>query len=222
MHAQPTLFVSHGAPTFALQPGRAGPLLAALGRRLPGPRAVLIVSPHWMTRGLAVAASPRPATIHASGGFPAALYALQYPAARHPAPAARVAALPRESGPRGELAGGHRQPAPDDQPRFWRLSRRTLCPAVSRRRRPGPGGARGRPAGRVRPAGRAGCAARPGSWRLGAALAYVSATRRAGDPALAAGRAAAGGCVGLGTGPGAAVARRRVDRRLGQSHAQPV
>ncbi|GAB1578316.1 dioxygenase [Bordetella petrii] len=103
MHAQPTLFVSHGAPTFALQPGRAGPLLAALGQRLARPRGVLIVSPHWMTRGLAATASPHPATIHDFGGFPAEFYALRYPAPGDPALAARVAALLGESGQRVEL-----------------------------------------------------------------------------------------------------------------------
>lgn len=98
MQAQPTLFVSHGAPTFALEPGRAGPLLAALGQRRPTPAAVLIVSPHWMTRGLAVTASTRHETIHDFGGFPAPLYALQYPAPGDPALAARVAALLGQAG----------------------------------------------------------------------------------------------------------------------------
>lgn len=45
MQTLPTLFVSHGAPTFALDPGVAGPNLAELG---PRPQAVLVVSPHWM------------------------------------------------------------------------------------------------------------------------------------------------------------------------------
>jgi len=103
MQAQPTLFVSHGAPTFATEPGQAGPLLAALGRRLPAPRAVLIVSPHWMTRGLAVTAAARPSTIHDFGGFPAELYALQYPAPGDPALAARVAAVLGEAGHRVDL-----------------------------------------------------------------------------------------------------------------------
>lgn len=75
-----TLFVSHGAPTFALEPGRAGANLAALGRLLPRPQAVLVVSPHWMTRQPQATLSLRPQTIHDFGGFDPALYTLHYPA----------------------------------------------------------------------------------------------------------------------------------------------
>lgn len=80
MSRLPTLFVSHGAPTFALEPGRAGANLATLGRLLPRPRAVLVVSPHWMTRQPQAALSLRPQTLHDFGGFDRALYALHYPA----------------------------------------------------------------------------------------------------------------------------------------------
>jgi 4,5-DOPA dioxygenase extradiol len=79
----PSLFVSHGAPTFALEPGRAGPLLRGIGERvqaLPGLRAVLVMSPHWRTRGLRIGGSAAPETVHDFGGFPSALYRLQYPA----------------------------------------------------------------------------------------------------------------------------------------------
>ena len=94
----PTLFVSHGSPMFAVEPGRAGPLLTALGARLPRPRAVLVVSPHWMTREPRVAVSTAPKTIHDFGGFPPALYQLQYPAPGAPEVAQRAMALLRAAG----------------------------------------------------------------------------------------------------------------------------
>jgi 4,5-DOPA dioxygenase extradiol len=90
MNRLPTLFVSHGAPTFALEPGLAGPQLTALGRALPTPRAVLIVSPHWMTRGARVGLAGQPATIHDFGGFPQPLYEITYPVAGHTALAQRA------------------------------------------------------------------------------------------------------------------------------------
>lgn len=81
----PTLFVSHGAPSFALDPGLAGPRLTALGRQLPRPAAVLVVSPHWMTATPVVGAVEVPETIHDFGGFAPALYQLSYPVPGHPA-----------------------------------------------------------------------------------------------------------------------------------------
>lgn len=81
----PSLFVSHGAPTFALEPGQAGPALTALGRALPRPEAVLVVSPHWMTPSPRVGLAAKPQTIHDFGGFDAALYRIDYPAPGHPA-----------------------------------------------------------------------------------------------------------------------------------------
>ncbi len=89
----PALFVSHGAPTFATEPGRAGPALRRLGEELPRPRAIVILSPHWMTREITVTASAAPETIHDFGGFPAELYALRYPAPGDPQLAARIVQL---------------------------------------------------------------------------------------------------------------------------------
>jgi 4,5-DOPA dioxygenase extradiol len=94
----PTLFISHGSPTFAIDPGIAGPALTALGRTLPRPKAVLIVSPHWTTREPRVATTPAPRTIHDFGGFPPALYQLQYPAPGAPDVAQRAIALLRAAG----------------------------------------------------------------------------------------------------------------------------
>jgi len=97
----PSLFVSHGAPTFALEPGRAGPLLHAIGTRvlrLPGLRAILVVSPHWRTRGLRIGTSAHPETVHDFGGFPAPLYRLRYPVAGAPEVAQEVIAVLAEAG----------------------------------------------------------------------------------------------------------------------------
>lgn len=86
----PSLFISHGAPTFAIEPGLAGAQLRALGQVLAKPRAIVVVSPHWMTQGVAITATDRPETVHDFGGFPRELYALQYQAPGSPEVAARV------------------------------------------------------------------------------------------------------------------------------------
>jgi 4,5-DOPA dioxygenase extradiol len=93
----PSVFVSHGAPTYALEPGIAGPQLGALGASLK-PKAVLIMSPHWMTRELAVSTVALPKTIHDFGGFPEPLYRLQYPAQGSPEFALKALELFRGAG----------------------------------------------------------------------------------------------------------------------------
>lgn len=65
---------------FALEPGKAGPLLTQLGRDLPRPKAIAVISPHWMTRGCAVCVAEKPETIHDFGGFDPRLYQMQYQA----------------------------------------------------------------------------------------------------------------------------------------------
>lgn len=93
MTALPTLFVSHGAPTWAIEPGIIAPRLAALAGDLPRPRAILMVSPHWTSRELRAMSGTAPETVHDFGGFPRALYQLQYPAPGAPALAKSVMAL---------------------------------------------------------------------------------------------------------------------------------
>lgn len=105
MSRLPSLFISHGSPMFAVEPGRAGPLLMALGARLPKPKAVLVVSPHWMTRQPRVATQAIPPTIHDFGHFPPALYQLQYPAPGAPSVAARAIELLRAAGYAAEADG---------------------------------------------------------------------------------------------------------------------
>jgi 4,5-DOPA dioxygenase extradiol len=87
----PTVFVSHGAPTLALDPGETGAALARLGAALPRPRAIVVLSPHWSTLIPHVGASPQPETIHDFHGFAPALYALRYEPPGAPDVAAEIA-----------------------------------------------------------------------------------------------------------------------------------
>ena len=83
---------------FALEPGLLGPNLQAIGRALTDVAAVLVVSPHWQTRGVRVTSTALPRTIHDFGGFPQALFDLQYMPPGAPALAADAARLLSEAG----------------------------------------------------------------------------------------------------------------------------
>ena len=93
-----TVFVSHGAPTLILEPGETGRMLADLARALPRPGAILVVSAHWDTRVPTVSLASFPETIHDFSGFPAELYAKQYPAPGAPGLADQVVELLQASG----------------------------------------------------------------------------------------------------------------------------
>ncbi|WPO45771.1 class III extradiol ring-cleavage dioxygenase [Pseudomonas sp. S1Bt23] len=94
----PSLFISHGSPMLALEPGASGPALARLAAELPRPNAIVVVSAHWESQDLRVSSNPRPQTWHDFGGFPAALFAVQYPAPGQPELAEQVAQLLRADG----------------------------------------------------------------------------------------------------------------------------
>ena len=98
MTAMPSLFVSHGAPTYGIEPGLAGAQLFELGRMLAKPRAIVIVSPHWMTHGVEIMSTEHPQTVHDFGGFPRALYSLQYPAPGAPELAMQIQQLLENQG----------------------------------------------------------------------------------------------------------------------------
>ena len=90
---QPALFVSHGAPTLALEDSPTARFLDRLGQTLPRPTAVVVVSAHWESALPTMATHPTPGTIHDFGGFPRELYQVQYPAPGDPDLARRVAKL---------------------------------------------------------------------------------------------------------------------------------
>lgn len=80
----PALFLGHGSPMNAIEENEFVQGFRKIGKEIPKPRAIICVSAHWETRGTLVTAMQKPATIHDFGGFPEALYQVQYPAPGSP------------------------------------------------------------------------------------------------------------------------------------------
>ena len=78
--SMPSLFVSHGAPDLPLSDCPAREFLSRLGKQLPQPKAILAISPHWMTSVPTLSAAPQMRAIHDFGGFSQALSRLRYDA----------------------------------------------------------------------------------------------------------------------------------------------
>lgn len=89
----PVLFIGHGSPMNAIEDNEFSRRWEKMGQEIPKPKAVVVVSAHWLTKGTFVTAMNQPKTIHDFGGFPRALFEVEYPAPGEPGLASEIQKL---------------------------------------------------------------------------------------------------------------------------------
>lgn len=80
----PVLFIGHGSPMNGIEDNEFSRTWSKFGNEIPKPKAVLVISAHWLTNGTHITAMNNPKTIHDFGGFPQALFDVHYPAKGNP------------------------------------------------------------------------------------------------------------------------------------------
>ena len=80
----PVLFIGHGSPMNGIEDNEFSQTWAKMGQEIQKPKAVLVISAHWLTKGTHITAMDNPKTIHDFGGFSQALFDVEYPAKGNP------------------------------------------------------------------------------------------------------------------------------------------
>lgn len=93
----PVLFIGHGSPMNIILKNDFTLRLTELGKELPKPRTILVISAHWLTEGTYVTCVERPKTIYDFYGFPDELYGITYPSPGSPDDAQSITELVKDS-----------------------------------------------------------------------------------------------------------------------------
>ncbi|WP_158962920.1 4,5-DOPA-extradiol-dioxygenase [Myroides fluvii] len=83
-HLMPALFIGHGSPMNAIEDTLFSQNWHSLGQSFPTPKAIVVISAHWLTKGSAITAMDFPETLHDFRGFPQPLFEVEYPAPGDP------------------------------------------------------------------------------------------------------------------------------------------